>query len=274
VQRAFYDRGLKSDVMFLNPRFPRDSVIQRQVLEGVHGVIELDVRSQNLGKIPLQVFDRSAGLNNVRFDQYQDLDPKVAAELVFRTKSQAATSSQPPYPSHNYGQPYPPSAAPVGYPGYPSAHANVPGGLGQGPSPTPDLANVVGQLDNSTLQQLLASLQAGQAASVQTSMPASMPTSLQPSAASTGGAAAPNSQIDINALLSNLKHIAGVANPTTPTATGMTNYASSTPSYQATSASNPLSPTAAPGGVTGVNGGTDTAAQVQNIMATLARYRQ
>ena len=78
VERAFVAAGLRVEVMFLNPRFPRDAVIQRQVVEGVHAVAELDYRAQQLARIPLQVFDRSAGRNSVRFDQYQDLDPSIA----------------------------------------------------------------------------------------------------------------------------------------------------------------------------------------------------
>ncbi|KAK8055011.1 RNA recognition domain-containing protein, partial [Apiospora rasikravindrae] len=102
VQRSFAERGLKVDVMFLNPRFPRDLVIQRQIVEGVHGVSELDFRAQSLAKIPLQVFDRSAGRHNARFDQYQDLDPAIAAELVARARS----LSQIPSPAAYGGGPY------------------------------------------------------------------------------------------------------------------------------------------------------------------------
>ncbi|KAJ2975687.1 hypothetical protein NUW58_g8286 [Xylaria curta] len=64
AQSAFVNQGLRVDVMYLNPQFPRDAVIQRQVLEGVHAVAELDFRAQDYGRIPLQVFDRSAGYSN------------------------------------------------------------------------------------------------------------------------------------------------------------------------------------------------------------------
>jgi hypothetical protein len=77
-------RGIKVEVMFLNPRFPLQAIIRRQILEGVHGVTKLDMRCQQSAKIPLQVFDRQGGANNVRFDEYQDLDPKIAAELILR----------------------------------------------------------------------------------------------------------------------------------------------------------------------------------------------
>ncbi|KAH9905895.1 hypothetical protein F4778DRAFT_779282 [Xylariomycetidae sp. FL2044] len=89
--------------MFLDPRFPREAVIQRQILEGVHAVIELDFRAQGTGKISLQVFDRSGGHRNIRFDKYQDLSPDMAAQLVVRTKSQ-----NEPAPSYGNSQ-YPPT---------------------------------------------------------------------------------------------------------------------------------------------------------------------
>ena len=105
VERAFSDKGLKTDVMLLHPRFPKEKVIQRQAVEGGHAVVDLDLRAQTVGKIPCQVFDRSAGSNNVRFDQYVDLDPPTAAEVVLRTKAAtaAATYSQP-YGSGTGGQ--------------------------------------------------------------------------------------------------------------------------------------------------------------------------
>ncbi|KAK4143035.1 uncharacterized protein C8A04DRAFT_12707 [Dichotomopilus funicola] len=90
VQGAFHNKGLKTDVMYLNPRFPRETVLQRQVVEGVHAIIDLDYGAQAKGKIPIQVFIRSGG-SSVRFELYQDVDPPIAAELVAREKSQSAT---------------------------------------------------------------------------------------------------------------------------------------------------------------------------------------
>lgn len=133
--------------MFLNPRFPRELVIQRQVVEGVHGVAELDFRSQSVAKIPLQTFDRSAGRHNARFDQYQDLDPKIAAEIVARAKSQSQLQSPSGYPSSQYPPPsyHPPShMAPQPYsvlPSQPPANLNL------------------GGLDNATLQRVLSAVQ-------------------------------------------------------------------------------------------------------------------
>lgn len=149
VQSAFIERGLKVDVMFLNPRFPRDLVIQRQVVEGVHGVIELDFRSQTVAKVPLQTFDRSAGRHNARFDQYQDLDPKIAAEIVARAKSQSQLQSSASYNTAQY--------SPVNYPPQPQmAPQHYPGPHSQPP------ANLnLGGLDNATLQRVLSAVQGG-----------------------------------------------------------------------------------------------------------------
>lgn len=137
--------------MFLNPRLPRELIIQRQVVEGVHGVAELDNRAQMMAKIPLQVFDRSAGRQNARFDQYQDLDPKIAAELVLRAKA----SSQMQSPAVYGGGPYPPASyPPMHQPQQPQYYANQPppnGNLGA-------LGNLA-HLDPATLQKVLAAMQ-------------------------------------------------------------------------------------------------------------------
>ncbi|KAI0123607.1 RNA recognition domain-containing protein [Xylariales sp. AK1849] len=152
IQGTFAERHMKVDVMFLNPRFPRELVIQRQVVEGVHGVSELDYRAQSLAKIPLQVFDRSAGRHNARFDQYQDLDPKIAAELVARAKSQAQLQSPAGYGNGQF--------PPVTYP--PPHQQPLPQHYPAQPQPQPP-ANVnlggLSNLDNATLQKVLAAMQ-------------------------------------------------------------------------------------------------------------------
>jgi hypothetical protein len=252
VQQAFYERGLKSDVMFFNPRFSRDAVLQKLVVEGVHGVIELDMRAQTSAKIPLQVFDRSAG-NNVRFDQYQDLDPKVAAELVLRTKQlrgppqpalQPAYAGYAPPQYPQYPQAYPPPhAAPAGYP-----YAPVPAPAPPPPAPAAlsvqDIAGMAGHIDNNTLQALLASLSANQSTA-----------GMQPQQ---------HPQVDINALLGSINSAAGASAGQPPAG-----------AYGAPAGYAPqMAPNAGPmlpGGPGGSGG--DTAQQVQNIMATLARHR-
>jgi nuclear polyadenylated RNA-binding protein 3 len=223
-------RGLKVEVMFLSPRLPLDAVIRRQILEGVHAVSQLDMRSQNSSKIPLQVFDRQAGANNVRFDEYQDLEPKIAAELVVRAKK----VSTPVQAQSAYGTGFATGLAYQQPPAQPS---------------TPDLANLVGQLDNATLQKLLGSMSVPQQqnAPVVTASPA----------------------IDLAGLLGGLK----AQQPQQ----SQQNYAPApAPDPYSSLASNPalsaLLGSAAPQPPQPQP--QQSAQQVQNIMAQLARFRQ
>ncbi|KAI1821634.1 hypothetical protein F4861DRAFT_518185 [Xylaria intraflava] len=103
VKNAFIRQGLSVDFIPFNAQLSRDAFIQRQVVEGVHAVADLDFRCQQIGKIQLQVFDRSAVYPGIRFDQYQDLDPAVAGQLVIRAKAQAE-SPTPLYGGNNDGQ--------------------------------------------------------------------------------------------------------------------------------------------------------------------------
>jgi len=244
--------------MFLSPRFPRDAVVQRQILEGVHGVIELDYNAQLQGKISIQVFSRLANAS-VLYEQYQHLDPPTAAELVIREKAKS-TQSTPSYAPSGYGHPsYPPDTVPAAGYGYPYPHVSAPHPQAQPAAPAPDLASMVGNLDNAALQALLASLQPSQAAPAYQGVPASMPTA--------GGAQAP--QIDLNALLGNLRNTA--TNQTMPPAGygGAANYGSSAYMQHG---GNMMSPTNASAGI-GFGGG-DTAQQVQTIMEQLKRATQ
>lgn len=67
IQQSFRDRRLVCDVMQL-PRVSLAAVVKRQVVEGVQAVVKIFRKSQLTGKIPLQVYNRSAGVDNVRFD--------------------------------------------------------------------------------------------------------------------------------------------------------------------------------------------------------------
>lgn len=273
VERAFTDRGLKTEVMFLNPSFPRDSVIQRQVMEGVHAVVDLDLRAHSYAKIPLQVFDRSAGIDKVRFDVYQDLDPPIAAELVLRAKGQTAQPQyQPPYAGVGQHTQHPYGIAPVTHAPYGSApppSAAVPHQQQhqqQPPVSAADIAGMVGQIDNATLQRLLASLQqpqqaaAGGAPAVMgAGGPGQMPPNAWQAQAANAAAGATNSQVDLGALLGNLNGAGGAA-PAPPTGQGHV-------AYGAAYGQAPPAGNTAPGSA-------NTNAQVQNIMAQLARYRQ
>ncbi|EWZ51343.1 hypothetical protein FOCG_10258 [Fusarium oxysporum f. sp. radicis-lycopersici 26381] len=246
VEQAFKSQGLRSEVMFLHPRIPKDMVVQRQAAEGVHAVVDLDIRAQSSGKIPVQAFDRSAGSNNVRYDQYENLDPATAAKVILQAKA----SGGPP----NYGQTYRGNgygSAPYGgHPPYQAPAASYPGPpppaqYGQQQPPpvnVTDIANMMGQLDPASLQQLLAQVQGG----VQNPTPAQ---------GGTSAAAAGAPQPDIQALLGSLGGNGAAQqhqqqqHPPGP--------------YGASYGHVPQPPS---------NG--DAAVQVQNIMAQLARYRQ
>ncbi|RSM18863.1 hypothetical protein CDV31_002381 [Fusarium ambrosium] len=240
VEQAFKTKGLRSEVMYLHPRIPKDVVVQRQAAEGVHAVVDLDLRAQNLGRIPVQAFDRSAGSSNVRFDQYVDLEPSTAAEVIIRAK---ASGGQPSYGQSfggngGYSNPYggqPPHQPPTS--GFPTGPPQ--GQYGQQPSAGgPDIASLVGQLNPAALQQLLSQIQPG----------AQNP--VHPPA----GVSAPSApQVDIQAILGSLGGNAAAQQPPPN-------------SYGAPYGAQPPSNGAPPNG--------DAAVQVQNIMAQLARYRQ
>lgn len=68
VENAFRNRGLRVDILVLGPRIPLNAAVQRQISEGVLAVVRLSRPNQISRKIPLQVFDRSRGAENVRFN--------------------------------------------------------------------------------------------------------------------------------------------------------------------------------------------------------------
>lgn len=276
VERAFHDRSLKTNVMHLSPRFPREALVQRQVLEGVHGIMDLDYAAQAHGKVSIQVFSRPAN-QSVRFELYENIDPPIAAELVLREKSRAAAPPPPSYPPTNYGHAsYPPEAAPpvqpapgYGYPGYP--HAAAPPQPAPAPAPAaPDLASVVGQLDNSALQALLASLQPAQGGpGTQSAAPPQhgFPPHGQ------NAAAGPASQIDINALLGNIRNVAAAQPPApAPGYGGVPTYGAAPPPAPAYLPHG--APAVSPTGIAPAGFGNDTAQQVQTIMEQLKRATQ
>jgi nuclear polyadenylated RNA-binding protein 3 len=215
VEGELRGRGVKVEIMFLSPRLSLEAVIRRQILEGVIAVAQLTRQSQNMSKIPLQVFDRTGGADNVRFDEYQDLEPRIAAERVLREKQKKA--SVPAFPQQNLQGP--PAAA------------------------APNLANLVGQLDNATLQKLLGTLN---------TVPQQQNAQIPP--------VQNQQQVDIAALLGGLIHHPAPVQQ---------------PSYQAPP------PRQDPYGALANNTvqppmpqSQQPEQQVQNIMAQLARYRQ
>lgn len=196
TERAFLNQGLRVQVMFLHAHLPREAVIQRQVMEGVHAVVELDYRAQQTGAIPLQVFNRSGGHANVQYDQYQDLDPNIAAQLVCRAKAQVQPHNPYglQYPPVQYAQPPQPPYLPPSYAAQPYPPANVPTG------------NPNGSLDNATLQKILGSLHNQQGA----------PQGYRP------GQSAGGAPVDVNSVLANLggAHNMGAAGHNQPHSAG------------------------------------------------------
>ncbi|OJJ39095.1 hypothetical protein ASPWEDRAFT_49159 [Aspergillus wentii DTO 134E9] len=147
VETAFRNRGLRVDVLVLGARIPLNAAVQRQIMEGVLAVVRLSRPNQYSRKIPVQVFDRSGGPDNVRFNEYPEVEPNIAAEIVFH--AQSMHRGGPPVP-------FPPNPA-FGVP--PLAPAPIP----QAPLPAlsnpPNVASMISSLDGPTLQSLLSALQ-------------------------------------------------------------------------------------------------------------------
>ncbi|EME40154.1 hypothetical protein DOTSEDRAFT_74850 [Dothistroma septosporum NZE10] len=166
VEKAFTSKGVRVDVLILSPRLSEDAVVRRQIMEGVLAVSKLRRQNQDLAKIGLTIFKRKNGSRDVQFEEYDNLDPAICAELVLREKQlQSAVPSygnypqqfgaptpQPPMPQYGYQQ-QPPPITPTGWPpgyGQPPAPYGVPPGAPHG-TPNP-------QVDPNNLQNLLSTL--------------------------------------------------------------------------------------------------------------------
>ncbi|SLM41203.1 RNA recognition motif domain [Lasallia pustulata] len=151
IEKSFRDRGLRCDFLLL-PRVPLAAVVRRQILEGVRAVVKMGRNAQATGKIPLQVFDRSGGENNVRFEEYDNLEAHIAAELVIRARS---TQTAPQPPAGQYATAAPPYAAPqYGQVPQTPVQQQPP----QAAAPPPNLANLITSLDGPALQKLLGAM--------------------------------------------------------------------------------------------------------------------
>jgi len=244
VESELRARGLTTEVMFLSPRLPVDAVVRRQIVEGVTAVAKLTRGCQTRSTIPLQVFDRSRGVDNVRFDEYADLEPRVAAELVVREKAKQAAAAVPSYPQQQYQQYQQPAPA--------AAQAAA-----------PNLANLVGQLDNATLQKLLGTLNA----------PAQPP---QPQQQQNPAAAQANAQIDLAGILGGLMGKPQEYQQAHAPAQAPQQNQYAAPQQATQNLGALLGAQGGHGGqgAAGIQAGPQSAAQVQNIMAQLARFRQ
>ncbi|KAJ5266829.1 Nucleotide-binding alpha-beta plait [Penicillium angulare] len=148
VENAFRNRGLRVDVLVLGPRIPLGAAVHRQYVEGVLAVVRLSRPNLFSRKIPLQIFDRSAGPGNVRFSDYPEVDPNIAAELMFH-QAHAMPRGPPPAsfaPNPAFGV-APVPTIPVPQPGLPNL------------TNPPNIANLIGSLDGPSLQSLLSALQ-------------------------------------------------------------------------------------------------------------------
>ncbi|KAK3486617.1 uncharacterized protein B0T23DRAFT_407545 [Neurospora hispaniola] len=209
VQSVFHSYGLRTNVIYANPRFPREPLIQRQMVEGVHAVSFLDPNSPSKQQLDIRVFTRTA--TSINFDDYK-VTPHQAAALVVDKKRIQPPQPPPTYPVNNYGHGYRPEVPPpVSYPYQQQPYAIPPAPapqIQQLPAPVQDISSVVGQLNNESLSALLATLTQSQGMAPQPPHPA-MPYGAAPPAP----AAAQAAQIDINTLLGNLR---SAANPGAP----------------------------------------------------------
>lgn len=125
-------------VLLLSPHLSEPAVLRRQIVEGVQAIVRLTRTHEQIGKIPLQIFDRRGGRDNVKFEQYEDLDINIVAELVIRAKQTHGAPQPPPTYAAGYGIPpsygYPPAQPP------PVHHAPPP------PSNNPNVASILGSL--------------------------------------------------------------------------------------------------------------------------------
>ncbi len=109
VEQTFRSKGLRASTIWLNPRLPLQSVIKRQIIEGVQAIVKLIQNNQFNSKVPLQVFDRSAGASNVNFNEYVDLDVSVAADIVLHARSkERGMVQQSPQTQYFPGTAFPP----------------------------------------------------------------------------------------------------------------------------------------------------------------------
>ncbi|KAJ5174699.1 uncharacterized protein N7482_000576 [Penicillium canariense] len=150
VENAFRNRGLRVDVLVLGPRIPLGAAVHRQFVEGVLAVVRLSRPNQFSRKIPLQIFDRSAGPDNVRFSDYPEVDPNIAAEVMFHQAQAMQRGPAPSFaPNPAFGVP-PMHPVPIPQPSIPSMPAL---------SNPPNIANLISTLDGPGLQSLLSALQ-------------------------------------------------------------------------------------------------------------------
>ncbi|PYH80008.1 hypothetical protein BO82DRAFT_287307 [Aspergillus uvarum CBS 121591] len=256
VENSFRNRGLRVDILVLGPRIPLSAAVQRQIQEGVLAIVRLSRPSQFSRKIPLQVFDRSGGPDNVRSNEYPDVEPSIAAEIVFHAQSVQRGGTHPFTPNPAFGVPLPAPAASVPQAPLPSVPTQ------------PNIANLITSLDGPTLQSLLGVLQQQQ------QRPSTAPGAQQPfpHAASAPAAATPHTTADLASLLNAATRQPIAANPQQPLAPQP--FPLQTPNAPVVSDPNLISLLAK--GLGGQQSQNQAAVghQVQNIMHQLGKWKQ
>ncbi|KAL6253288.1 nuclear polyadenylated RNA-binding protein 3 [Rhinocladiella similis] len=166
IEQGFRAKGLRASSIWLDPRLPLNGLVKRQIIEGVQAVVKLSQSAQYNSKIPLQVFDRSAGASNVNFNEYADLDIPVAADIVLHARQNERGFNQPAqytaqgYPQAQYNQPAPsqfPPQIPPPFP-HPPLQQQPPYQYGQQAPFQGHAQSPVTPTSSASLQQLLANL--------------------------------------------------------------------------------------------------------------------
>lgn len=193
VEKAFESRGVRCNVLMLSSRLNEAAVMRRQILEGVSAVMKLGRINQATQKFGMSLFDRSGGAN-VRFDEYSDLDLHICVELVIHAKqNMRAPEPLAGYTLNQYGLPVappPPRAMPPGPPNpilpplnnssQPIWPPAIPPQQRAPAIPPQDLSNNIANLDASSLQHLLNSLQNQHQAPIPPSQPQQRPQQYPP----------------------------------------------------------------------------------------------
>ncbi|OJJ51975.1 hypothetical protein ASPSYDRAFT_63068 [Aspergillus sydowii CBS 593.65] len=134
VETRFWNRGLRVDVLALGSQISLDAAVKRQASEGVLAVIRLSRPTQLLG------------VDNIRSNEYPDLEPSLAADIVFRALSLQRNNPNVPLASPPFGVPISPTAL-------------LPPPVAPTLTVQPHLANPISHLDGAALRSLLAAVE-------------------------------------------------------------------------------------------------------------------
>ncbi|KAF3908612.1 hypothetical protein AA313_de0201120 [Arthrobotrys entomopaga] len=166
VDGIFRDRRLRTDVLHMTPRINLEGHIGEQVVHGCQAVVFLTRATQDVNKVSVQIFKGSSN-NPGQYDEYDMINPEAAAELVRRACGGQPSSSQYGAANgYNTNQQYQTQAPPAYIP--PNQHSLYPVNA---PQPAPvmsaplgaaSLQGILQNLDQATLQTLLAQLQSQQ----------------------------------------------------------------------------------------------------------------